>query len=519
MLFGVSFSLSALQSRMNRGIGSDHPVHAFLRDGIRANGLRIPRTVQGLLNRTHFGALPQYMHWCLAVLPDATARIFDWALNPIVNSLHVVILWVASQYLGQIAGTNTDGLWLGILIVALTPQFFHATSARNFGLSARGIGLCLLTVFQSGIVLTQYYQYRILGWFIAATAAWLILGFNTFALQVVVLTSPIQAALGVWQALAAVTIGTTIFLVLHPAYSISYLEATYKFIMTYATSVAQTTILKRRFSHWKDLFGGGILNKYYSEGVSKAILYAYENSILIALILNPATVLAAIIALDRRMEGSALQNTLATYIIAGFAVMLATSCRSLRFLGEPERYIEAVTPWAIPYLVFFTNIGRNKDLQESFLFYSITLVILQIGLTWRISEKNRSRNGAIQELETFLKEEQDKVQMTKLRLCFDNEQTSKLLLRYGWEYVCMMVPGQEYGRYEFGEAFSAYPIVNAPVVAQNALRYNITHLILDSANQVITPNYLRDEFDINSSIAFENDRYRVLKMMPSRKCG
>ncbi len=513
LLFVVSAIFSALQSHMNRGIGSDHPVHAFLRDGIRANGLRIPRTVQGLLNKTHFGALPQYMHWCLAVLPDAAVKLFDWALNPIVNSLHIVVLWIAARTLGEIAGANTDNLWLGILIVALTPQFYHATSARNFGLSARGIGLCLLTVFQSGIVLIQYHEYKLGGWIIAVTAAWLILGFNTFALQVLVLASAIQAILGVLQPLAAAIVGTLIFLLLHPTYSITYLKATYGFIRTYCVSVAQATILKRRFSHWTDIFGGGILHKYYSEGALRAIMYAYENSILIVLILNPATVIAALIALDRRMAGNTMQNTLATYVIAGFVLMFATSFRRLRFLGEPERYIEAITPWAIPYLILFTDLGQNKKLQVKYLYCSTILVLLQIGLTWRISAKNRSRNDAIGELEDFLTAEQEKFPLEKIRLCFDNEQISKLLLRHGWEYVCMMVPGQEYGTYEFDEAFSNYPIVNPKVVAENAQRYKVTHIIVEATNNVITPNYLRQEFAIDSSVAFKNDRYKAIKLM------
>ncbi|HEY4771779.1 MAG TPA: hypothetical protein VIH50_02005, partial [Steroidobacteraceae bacterium] len=137
----LTLILSSTQAFIGARVGSDHPVHVFLTQNIRANGYRLFVRVPRLLNISYCAALPLYMHWIVSHFRAAAVYWCERLLNPVVNMLHVGVFGVMALLACRAAGLPTLFVGLSTCAFALTPQFYHALSARNFGLSSRGTGL------------------------------------------------------------------------------------------------------------------------------------------------------------------------------------------------------------------------------------------------------------------------------------------------------------------------------------------------------------------------------------------
>ena len=248
----VSFGFSALQSRLSAGLGSDSPVHLLLIRGLRESGHRLFARIPGLINDMKCGALPLYTHWMLSFLPKASLVHAERLLNPIVNASHVLLVGAGLSLL--MAGSAPTAVIVAtVALFALTPQLFHVLSARNFGFSARGIGLLLLTMFFLAAYLVESDPGSIPAWAAMVAASWLIWGFSTFGAQALCLTSLVMLATGHWHLPVGAAAGLIPFVLVHPRYSGAYLKYTARYIATYRAELAAVYILARRHSIWRDL--------------------------------------------------------------------------------------------------------------------------------------------------------------------------------------------------------------------------------------------------------------------------
>jgi hypothetical protein len=143
----LAFALSVTQAFIGARVGSDHPVHVFLTRGLRNNAYRLFVTIPNLLNTCHCAAVPLYLHW---IVSHFRTRALYWSerlLNPVVNTLHVALFAAIAAIAAAQQDLPPSFVALATCAFALTPQFFHALSARNFGLSSRGSGMLLLSIF------------------------------------------------------------------------------------------------------------------------------------------------------------------------------------------------------------------------------------------------------------------------------------------------------------------------------------------------------------------------------------
>ena len=213
----IAFALSTTQSFISAKVGSDHPVHVFLTQTIRMNGYRLFVRIPRLLNVCYCAAVPLYLHWIVAHFSTRVVHWFERLLNPLVNASHVLIVYGLALIAARQIGAADGFAAVAAGLFALTPQFYHALSARNFGMSARGTGLVLLTGLLLAAWNVEMSPGSPLAWGLLALAGWLVWAFSTFAHQALTILSVILLlTTGHWGPLAGAAIGVCVFVAIHP---------------------------------------------------------------------------------------------------------------------------------------------------------------------------------------------------------------------------------------------------------------------------------------------------------------
>ncbi len=471
----LAFALSAAQSWANGRHGSDNTVHGFLVRAIRHNGHRLFVRIPRLVNEAFIGALPLYLHWIVALRPRLT-RAAELFLNPVMNGLHVVLVghvtWqVAAQvpnYQGYVAGTA--------MLFALTPQFLHIFSARNFGMSARSLGLVLLTI---ALFAAWQVEARVGGWpatLLLVVACYLLWAFSTFGAQALVILAVLLTAIaGRPQLLAGAAGGLAVFVVVHPRYSAGYLKHTYRYIRGYAAEVAGVYILARRYSIWRDLVRD--IPRQFAHGTQAGLRYAYENSVVIVVLLNPLLILTIAARLFGLLPANPILEFASDVALCGGLAMLLTSFRPTRFLGEPERYVEAVTPWSTlaGTAIVLTWAGQAAVWVLIGAFLVASLVQLQ---------GSRMLARYLVRKPTHLADAEAAIAAhagAPIVCCSNNEQLTKLLMRNDWEFSVCLTVGNGYCGMRFDEAFDPFPFLTREAFERIVAAYRVNICVMDTA--------------------------------------
>jgi hypothetical protein len=499
----AAFSLSASQSLISQRIGSDHPVHVFLTSRIRKAGFRLFARIPDLLNDCYCGAVPLYLHWTVAHFRAGAMHWSERLLNPVLNALHVALLAAIASSLSHQEGWPANLGGAAACLFALTPQFYHPLSARNFGLSARGTGLLLLTAF-------FFAAYRADSaaayWIALPILGWLIWGFSTFAQQALCLLSILELMLtGRWAPLLGTALGLALFIALHPAYALGYLRHTVRYIRAYARSMAPIYILKRRHSIWRDLVFD-IWHRFAAEGFARGFRYACENSILVIVFLNPLTVVtcwSAARAASLRQGGAF--GYCVSLAICGVIAAFLTSFRATRFLGEPERYVEVTTPWAVLAGAYLINerTGPEGLLGLGALFLLVDL--LELGASKFLVSVVAPDNPRLEEIERRIQERWG----SGARVCSNNEHYTKMLMRNDWKYAYCLAIGNPYCGMSVEESFSHFPVLRPEACRRIVTEFRVNACLLDRKEYDTlfesTPATLK-----KMTVEYETERFRLL---------
>jgi hypothetical protein len=475
----VSFSISYMQTRTLAGRGSDHQVHLFLINLIRENSHRLLSRIPRLLNESYCGAYPLFLHWLLSFLSLRQINIVALLFNPLMNVVQVVILYIALKQ-EFVVGSGLSAMAGAIsLCVALTPQFFHILSARNKGFSSRPVGLILLTVCALLVYCVGGTSYPRLFFALAVLATYLIWGFNTFAQQAVILFGSILGVVfGNWTLLLVAATSLIFFVLLHPRYAFSYLKHTSIFIKTYATDLADVFILKLRPSIWRDLVYD-IWNRML-KAPKKALAYAYGNSFLIVIFLNPFVFVAVYSAWRGNLANPFIMFC-SQMAAAGLIVFVLTSFRRTRFLGEPERYVELVTAFSTTsgawYLYSLFGLQGVLAVLIYFFFANVSQFFLA---RWMIhGTKETASNFTLVEAAITREFKGEPV-----RFASNNEELTRSLMTNAWSFVLLVWSvGQNYGaELSVGQAFSTFPYLRQRAFEVILNRFGVNALLLDKSN-------------------------------------
>jgi hypothetical protein len=480
-------------------------VHAFLTQQIRKNRFRLFTRVPCLLNDSYCAAVPLYIHWVVAHFKSRAEFWSERLLNPAVNALHVALVGGIAAFIGRGAGLPAAFTGISVCLFALTPQSYHALAARNFGLSARGTGLLLLTAFFFAAYVAGDMHMPGLAWPALAVFGWLVWGFSTFAQQAMVILSVLMLiTTGRFAPLAGTLLGLALFIALHPRYSLAYLRHTFAFIRAYAKELAPIYILQRRQSIWRDLVWD-IWRRFRTHGSAQGLRYAYENSVVIVALLNPLAIWCCWSAvhgadLHRGMLGFCL-----SLAICGAIAALLTSFRLTRFLGEPERYIEAISPWATLYAVYgVLQVAGVPTLAGLAVVYLLVDGVQLIG-SWVLLRFVGETNPALRQIESMIGARWG----GNARVSSNNEHYTKLLMQHDWQYAYFLAVGQPYCGMTVTQAFSRFPVLRREACERIVESFRINSCLLD-----------RNEFDVlfespppgltRMTVAYESDRFRLL---------
>jgi hypothetical protein len=498
----LAAALSVTQSFISARVGSDHPVHVFLTQTIRANGFRLFVRIPRLLNTCYIAAVPLYLHWIVAHFPGGIVYWFERLLNPLVNAVHVLVVFALALVAARAGGAADWFAGAAACLFALTPQFYHALSARNFGMSARGMGLVLLTLFLFAAWHVEIAPRDWTAWLALALVGWLVWAFSTFAHQALAILSVILLCLGHWAPIAGAALGLGVFLAIHPAYGRGYLRHTLRFIHTYATQLAPIYILNKRYSVWRDLVLD-IWRKLHADPLG-GLRYAYENSLLIVCGLNPLVIVACMAYLGGARDG--LAGFAGAVAVAGAVAMLGTSFRRTRFLGEPERYVEAVTPWSVVAALgvaafadplFVTGLGVAFLCVDLAQLYASRMLLRHVtGSHLQLDDVESALAAA---------------GMHGVRFASNNEHFTKMLMRNDWEFAYCLAVGQDYCGMSVQEAFSTFPLLKRGSLERIVREYRVNVVLLDR-NVFDTLFDERPPGLAGNRVVFESDRFRVLAL-------
>lgn len=501
----IAFALSTTQSFISAKVGSDHPVHVFLTQTIRKNGYRLFVRIPRLLNVCYCAAVPLYLHWIVAHFPARLVHWFERLLNPLVNASHVLIVYGLGLIAARQSGAPEGFAALAAGLFALTPQFYHALSARNFGMSARGIGLVLLTCLLLAAWQVETAPSSPAAWALLALAGWLVWAFSTFAHQALTILSVILlVTTGHWGPLAGAALGLCVFVAIHPTYGPGYLRHTLRFIRTYGRELAPIYILNKRFSIWRDLVFD-IWSRIRADKVN-GLRYAYENSVLIVTGLNPLLLVACWAFLFTGAREGFIGYAGAVALAGGIA-MLGTSFRRTRFLGEPERYVEAVTPFAV--VAALAALGAYWDAGAAVVLLAAFFLIdlAQICASWLLLRHVSGSSVQIDGIERAVEARA----IAKVRFCSNNEHFTKMLMRNGWDFSYCLAVGQDYCGMKIAEAFSTFPLLRREACERIAREYRVNVLLLDrtvfDAVFDVTPAGL-----VSQTCIYESERFRLLAL-------
>jgi|HubBroStandDraft_4_1064222.scaffolds.fasta_scaffold00054_19 hypothetical protein len=501
----LTLALSTTQALIVARVGSDHPVHVFLTRNIRDGGYRLFVRIPRLLNTCYVAAVPLYMHWVVSHFRAGAVYWCERLLNPAVSTVHVGAFAVLALIAARLEGLPVVYVGLATCAFALTPQLYHALSARNFGLSSRGTGLLVLTLFFLAAYAVQAHLEPMLSWPALAVLGWLVWGFSTFAQQALCIISVIIVAIsGQYIPLLGALLGLALFTALHPRYSLGYLRHTLCFICAYRRELAPIYILAARNSIWRDLVWDLWLKR--SGGFTHAVRYAYGNSALIVLLLNPFAVLACWAVLTGRLPPHGFIAYAGTVALAGTLTMLLTSFRATRFLGEPERYVEAVAPWAVLCAAYVLAAGHQWALlaAASGLFLLLNLAQLHVSRLL-LTHVDDTQTAQLAGIETAVHERLP----SGVRFCSNNEHFTKMLMQNDWQYAYCLAVGQDYCGMKVQEVFARFPLLRREACERIVSTYRVNACLLDRT--VFETLFAQQPPDLRRiSIAYESPRLRLL---------
>jgi len=362
----VSRLLYSFLSSTNGGDSYDHKI---LISEIRKSGYRIPKEMKYFATSGSY-QYPYLLHWVLAVLPidydtmeRYTSAISDLFLAAIVLSL------VPFGYL-----TTLDSL-LGVGIILSMPQFVRPDLSHGRGLSARKPGLLMVSV--SLISLVHFSISGQIAWLVIATIfGGLVILTSKFSMQAYVIALLGIATTGELSALAVLILAFVLAILLSAGRYALIFAAHYRHLKNWA--------LSQQFK----LDGAGpfnpisvslefLQNLIAVRPISEAFDILYDNLIVRVIANSPWIFLAAAYVIwwsaDVSIAGASI---IAAWLTAMLVAFVVTSFPYVRFLGQPERYLEYAIIPAILIVVPFTTSGPWWGSAAYAVTFSVGIVLI-----------------------------------------------------------------------------------------------------------------------------------------------
>jgi len=494
---------------------SDHYFHIMLINEIRNNRYKFIERFSTIIGN-NLAFYPQLFHWLISLFGRKNMLMAIRYSNLAVIFLHTIVLFCFFSYAYSFVAADlylskNEYLLYVLLLTIFTPFNFHLKNAKNGGVSARGFGVLFGQVytFCVFIYISTASYWPLLA---AVLIAFIILSSSQFASQYLVFATILATVFyGKLILLLPLIIGAIVFLIVFRKIAINFLRGQVGHKHLYYKYLAAKSILQVRYSIWRDLVYDFWRLLYQAiRGEKKLDLrYIYENSVVLLLFFFPLvpTLFFYYTIHYTKVQLPDGQWTLVVPVLIGTLLFLFTSFRKTRFLGEPERYVEFIVPFAALLAVMILP----KEQLTIILVYSLMLSIVQIIIGY-IANKRGSSSILLDEKKF---EEPIKILLGRsdVRLLSNDNQRKKIFFPTGIKVFHYFVAYEKVGSFHFKDLFKeTYTFINPDLILPLAEELNISYLFI---NKSVVPK--GKKFWLNNDKRFvklwENDTYLLLNYL------
>jgi len=320
-------------------IGGDSYDHFLFIEEIRAARHRIPDSPDQIATAGDY-SYPYLLHWFLSFVPQRHIVTVDKYFSAVSDT--VFLLFVAA--LAPLGFLSEIEVVVASLAFVAIPQFSRPDMSHNTGLSARKPGLLFVSVS------------------VLATHVWIDAGsLPSLALAVVAGTTVLLSSKFGTQAYVALfgglaVFGAVRFAAVPPlAFCLAVLLSKGKYLDVLAAQLRHLYLWGSyiQFRHPKGRPGMALPT---ISSVGDLLNFLYRNRFVNPMINNHVPITIAVLLIAGVEIG--LPEPFGLWVLVGFAAYLVTVLPYLRFLGQPERYLEYTT---IPVCVAVASLWSGGD--------------------------------------------------------------------------------------------------------------------------------------------------------------
>lgn len=494
--------------------GSDHYYHQLLIDLITENKNRFIYKHNNIINE-NIVSYPQFLHWLFSFLsPNFIEKISSKIIiifSFLSNISFLIFIVNLSGFIKEL--NDTKIISIIILLFVLVPYNYNTGNAKNTGASARGLGLFL---GQCLIYLLIFYELTdsIKFIYLSIIPALFILISSQFATQFLFficlslalifsdffyLISPLGASL--------------IFFIIMPKVAFNFFKGQLGHKSLYYKYLAKVYILKNRQSIWSDIYYVIPTQIYYyiTRQIPKLkynfLNYLYNNSLII-LIFQMPIVFISFIFFFVNGNYNICELIMIKFAASLFCVFLLITLRPLRFLGEPERYLE----FGFGLFSILSVLLLPKSLVILILIYSICFILID----YLVKLKNKSKNNSnvvhdnfissITEVKKILFADKDS------KLITDSIELTKFFLDKNINIYFFTVNSFRSDKFHFSDLYkNSYSYID-PVSMINIIQhYKINYVLVDG---ISWKNYHND-LELKSiayRVCYDSINFKLLKL-------
>lgn len=351
--------------------GSDHYVHLSWINFIKYHRHKFPLTDPSDIT-LRYVCDPFLYHWVLSFFPKIVFEKYFNFITLIIRICSIVLFYMFLNQFKNVLEFDENKILICVAFFIVFPFSYSAWNAKNYGLSARELGLFIVNIYVYSLV-SYLYNSTETGYAILILCSLFIFLSSIFAMQFMLLSAPIIALFsGSLEFIFIPFFGAGLFYLLNPKFAISYLKGRFGHSYNYAKHLAHVFILMDRNSIYRDFVWDFFLKFRSSKSIKSAFYYFVTNPIVELILLFP---FIWFVNIHFGSQSSFLDCSLAV-LFSSIILFISTSFRFSRFLGEPQRYVEITAPLLVLLCV---NNTSEYMLQIIFL-YCVLVVFAQFYL-------------------------------------------------------------------------------------------------------------------------------------------
>lgn len=354
-------------------LSSDHYIHVNIIKKIIESNFSFRITKLSCYNEKHT-AYPIFFHYILALFFYDTAVNFPMRIVRGIQFLSLISFNIFLFFFTE----RSDFLFFlkANLIYLAFPISYVFWNAKNRGLSARGFGLLLGQVF---IYLTLFWieSENSIFLILLTIISFIILFSSQFTFQFILFFSLLFSIFFLKVELLLTVISSLIlFRIFFPIVSKDFFIGQYYHKKNYSRFLAPIHIFKRRPDIYRD-FIYDFWKKLFSKKTSKikSLYYLYSNP-LVEIIYGYPFLWISFIYLIYSGDYLTIQK-IDKLILLSILLFFLISLKPLRFLGEPQRYVEFLIPLiSISFIIKTPNSFHLPSILFSTLYILFTFFLM-----------------------------------------------------------------------------------------------------------------------------------------------